>query len=998
MNMAKIWKILTRKKVIEHITAEESKLSRILNTFDLTALGVGSTLGVGVYVLAGHVAKDTAGPSVVLSFFIAALASIFAGLCYAEFGARAPKAGSAYIYSYVCVGEFVAFVIGWNLILEYVIGSASVARGMTEYVDMLLNNTLENTFTDIAPINIPYLSKYFDFFSFGISVLLSIALAFGLKESSLVNNIFTTVNIFVVLFVIIAGSIKADTANWSIQPNSTTNSTIIGKGGFFPFGVEGMIKGAATCFYGFVGFDCIATTGEEVKNPKKAIPISIILSLFIVFLSYFGTSAIVTLMVPYYLQNANAPIPFAFEHIGWEWAKWIVSIGGIFGLCASLFGAMFPLPRIIYAMANDSLVFKFLGRVSPRFHTPVIGTLLEGLLTGLMAAIFDLKQLVNMMSIGTLLAYTIVAACVLRLRYSDEQVRLYRPVQVSSDSDDSDISGFTCVFIGLCVLFWKNHIVDGDVWAISVTSGFVFIAVILVMSMATQPTSKKELSFKVPLVPLIPAISILINIYLMLMLDIHTWIRFGIWMALGLPTYYFSLRPYSEVQKNASPLHENTISKKIVLNYYDNIDFEPDEFENSDMKQSTKKQAPLPPVITEDKVEVLKIQEELEKLDEMLEEVDNNLHNSLERKFSKDRVSIVSDIMLCEQSVVAVVHRDNVVSPAEATISPFTTISENVPISFSPSELLKEKDELSNDKGDVESVDSPIPPDTPSSKHESSESDDEKSDSSVTQKSRPPTPPPSLNSSPLPHTKEKTNSHAPPPMPSGGTKNESEEVFPKLTSSRLNNILLKPPKKVVKKDSSEFQPGDENLTVTSEKTKVFMENLGGILRRMTVLPNYIPIEKNVYNNKKIQDNGSPNKVIPLEKNDDVIQDSINVNEAKEKFVSFITSRAESLGNVKRDKKQGIESKTNNYQVEPPKGKKTGTNKEEFDEDFMTHKKRMGNVFRSIHLPNEGLSITEDTSRNFKSLGQMNDDKKKHRQAMNEIFKNIELRRKDSSKL
>ncbi|KAJ8985010.1 hypothetical protein NQ317_016921 [Molorchus minor] len=269
-NMAVIWKVLTRKKVINPATAEDTRLSRILNTFDLTALGVGGTLGVGVYVLVGHVAKNTAGPSVVLSFLIAAIASAFAGLCYAEFGSRAPRAGSAYIYSYVCVGEFVAFVIGWNLILEYIIGSASVARTLSSYVDTLVNNTMQNTFIEIAPIDFPPLSRYFDSFAFGISMVLAVALSIGLRQSSLVNNIFTTVNILVVLFVIIAGSFKADVGNWSINPNQNcTNCTYIGNGGFFPFGIEGMIAGASVCFYGFVGFDCIATTGEEVKNPKE---------------------------------------------------------------------------------------------------------------------------------------------------------------------------------------------------------------------------------------------------------------------------------------------------------------------------------------------------------------------------------------------------------------------------------------------------------------------------------------------------------------------------------------------------------------------------------------------------------------------------------------------------------------------------------------------------------------------------------------------------------
>lgn len=589
--MGSIWKVLTRKKVIDPVTSEETQLNRVLNTFDLTALGVGSTLGVGVYVLAGHVAKDTAGPSVVLSFLIAAIASVFAGLCYAEFGARAPRAGSAYIYSYVCVGEFLAFVIGWNLILEYVIGSASVARGLSLYLDTLLNDTLKDTFIDIAPIHVSFMSQYFDFFAFTVSFVLSVALAFGMKESSWANNIFTILNICIVLFVIIAGSIKADTTNWHIKANSTDPH--IGNGGFFPFGVEGMIKGAATCFYGFVGFDCIATTGEEVKNPKKAIPLSIILSLTIIFLAYFGTSVVVTLMVPYYLQDKNAPIPHAFELVGWDVAKWVVAIGGIFGLCASLFGAMFPLPRIIYAMASDGLVFKFLGRVHSRFQTPVIGTLFAGTLTGLMGAMFELEQLVNMMSIGTLLAYTLVAASVLLLRYTEkpntningdedndnnhlierEQFTVWNVFKqifnCSRQKHPNNISQrivsievfiycIFCLFVGLCAMYLKDPLSNGEIWAIVITSIVVFFTVLIILSIATQPLSTRELTFKVPFVPIIPALSILVNIYLMLMLDSRTWIRFAVWMAVGLPIYYFS------VIRKAYALNKNVASVSII--------------------------------------------------------------------------------------------------------------------------------------------------------------------------------------------------------------------------------------------------------------------------------------------------------------------------------------------------------------------------------------------------------------------------------------------------
>jgi len=215
-------------------------------------------------------------------------------------------------------------------------------------------------------------------------------LAFGLKKSTIVNNIFTIVNCFIVLFVIIAGAFKADIKNWRIDPATAPTQYNIGAGGFFPFGFEGTLKGAATCFFGFVGFDCIATTGEEVRNPRKAIPASILISLLTIFLAYFGVSTVLTLMWPYYLQDVNAPLPYVFGEIGWTAAKWIVAIGGIFGLVASLFGAMFPLPRIIYAMAQDRLIFKILGEVNPSFKTPVFGTLCAAMLTGKHIAIIYL--------------------------------------------------------------------------------------------------------------------------------------------------------------------------------------------------------------------------------------------------------------------------------------------------------------------------------------------------------------------------------------------------------------------------------------------------------------------------------------------------------------------------------------------------------------------------------------------------------------------------------
>ncbi|XP_059061491.1 cationic amino acid transporter 2-like, partial [Achroia grisella] len=199
------YSVLSRRKAAEEGAA---RLARVLSALDLTALGVGSTLGVGVYVLAGDVAKNYAGPAVILSFLLAAVASVFAGLCYAEFGARVPKAGSAYVYSYVCVGEFIAFLIGWNLILEYIIGAASVVKALSEYLDSLFNKAISSYLQAAMPMDSPHLASYPDLFAFAVIMVFSVALAFGVKESSKFNNFCTGVNLCVVLFVIISGSFK----------------------------------------------------------------------------------------------------------------------------------------------------------------------------------------------------------------------------------------------------------------------------------------------------------------------------------------------------------------------------------------------------------------------------------------------------------------------------------------------------------------------------------------------------------------------------------------------------------------------------------------------------------------------------------------------------------------------------------------------------------------------------------------------------------------------
>jgi len=244
-------------------------------------------------------------------------------------------------------------------------------------------------------------------------------LAVGVRESTRFNSVFTCLNLVVVLYVIICGSFKVDFHNWNLSEDEIpkVEGKNYGTGGFMPFGFSGMMAGAATCFYGFIGFDVIATTGEEVKNPQKAIPIATVMSLLFIFLAYFGVSGVQTLMWPYWDQNNDAPLPYVFASVGWPVAKWIISVGALAGLSTSLLGAMFPLPRVLYAMATDGIIFRSLAEIHPRYKTPLLATILSGVFAGSMAAVFNVAELADMMSIGTLLAYSLVAICVLVLRY-----------------------------------------------------------------------------------------------------------------------------------------------------------------------------------------------------------------------------------------------------------------------------------------------------------------------------------------------------------------------------------------------------------------------------------------------------------------------------------------------------------------------------------------------------------------------------------------------------
>jgi APA family basic amino acid/polyamine antiporter len=452
---------------------KDQKLNRALGPLNLVSLGIGAIIGAGIFVLTGHAAAEYAGPGIVLSFILSGLACAFAGLCYAEFASMIPLSGSAYTYGYATLGEFVAWIIGWNLILEYLFAASTVAVGWSGYVVSFLKDchiTIPAAFTN-APYDhpMPQGAHWWDLnqlFVHGwastgavlnvpamfIIGIVTILLVIGIKESANFNNLIVVVKLLVIFAFIVFGVGYINSANWHpfVPPVNATGN----------FGWHGVVHGAAVIFFAYIGFDAVSTAAQEAKNPQRNMPIGLLGSLGICTVLYIVVSLVLTGIVNYTKLDVPAPIAVAVNSLGLTWLAFGIKIGAIAGLSSVILVLLFGQPRIFYAMSKDGLLPPLFSVVHPKFRTPWIAQIIVGIVAMLIAGLFPIGLLGELVSIGTLLAFAIVCAGVFVLRFTDPDIK--RPFRAPIFWFVAPMGFASCIFlmvVGLPADTWARLIV-----------------------------------------------------------------------------------------------------------------------------------------------------------------------------------------------------------------------------------------------------------------------------------------------------------------------------------------------------------------------------------------------------------------------------------------------------------------------------------------------------------------------------------------------------------
>jgi len=397
--------------------ASDNRLRRVLGPVTLTALGVGAIIGAGIFVLTGLAANVYAGPGLTLSFVVAGFGCAMAALCYAEFASMVPVAGSAYTYAYATLGELLAWIIGWDLILEYAVASSTVAHGWSHYFmsflklfDIAVPAHWAASPIDFDPATHAWVQTgaYCNLPAGLVVLLITVILVIGIRESARFNAAMVVLKLVIVLFVITFGSMYIRVENWTP---------------YLPYGATGVFKGAAYIFFAYIGFDSVSTHAEEARNPQRDVPIGIIASLALCTLLYILVAAVLTGMVRYNQIDLDAPVAQAFAARGLPVAVFLISLGAVVGITSVLLVLLLSQARILLAMARDGLIsYQFFGAVHPRFRTPHKATILTGVLVALVAASFPLKILADLVNIGTLMAFVIVCAAVLVMRRSNPEL------------------------------------------------------------------------------------------------------------------------------------------------------------------------------------------------------------------------------------------------------------------------------------------------------------------------------------------------------------------------------------------------------------------------------------------------------------------------------------------------------------------------------------------------------------------------------------------------